>query len=340
MRFGPVPLGQALGAVLAHSVQLAQGRLRKGLVLEAGHLDALAEAGLAEVIVARPDPGDVAEDAAALRLAQALVRGPGLRLQPVGTGRVNLHAEGPGVLRVEAQAIHAANAADPMITVATLPEWQRVAAGTMAATVKIIAYAVPGDALERACAAGKGALALCPPVLRDAVLVETLIGEGPAPPKGARVTAARLERLGLRLAAHLTVPHRTAALAETLRTAPPADLILILTGSATSDPMDVAPQALRDAGGRVDHVGMPVDPGNLLFLGALDRRPVIGLPGCARSPALNGADWVLERVACGLPVGAAQIMRMGVGGLLTEIPTRPRPRAARGAAESDLSGGK
>lgn len=339
MRFGPVPLGQALGAVLAHSVQLPQGRLRKGLVLEPAHLAALAAAGLAEVIVARPGPGDVAEDAAALRLAQALT-GPGLRIQPVGTGRVNLHAEGPGVLRIDPQAIHAANAADPMITVATLPEWQRVEAGTMAATVKIIAYAVPGAALERACAAGKGALALCPPVLRDAVLVETLIGEGPAPPKGARVTAARLERLGLRLAAHLTVPHRTGALAEALRTAPPADLMLILTGSATSDPMDVAPQALRQAGGQVDHVGMPVDPGNLLFLGALAGRPVIGLPGCARSPALNGADWVLERVVCGLPVGAAQIMRMGVGGLLTEIPTRPRPRAAGTPAESERSHGK
>ena len=327
MRFGPVPLDQALGAVLAHSVPLPQGRLRKGLVLGPDHLAALAATGRAEITVAQLDPGDVPEDAAALRLAQALVRGPGLRLQVVGTGRVNLHAEGPGVLEVAADAIHAVNATDPMITVATLPEWQRVEPDVMAATVKIIAYAVPGAALDAACAAGQGALALHAPVLRSAVLVETLIADGPPAPKGARVTADRLDRLGLRLAAHVTVPHRADALRQALLDAPPADLVLILTGSATSDPMDVAPQALRLAGGQVDHVGMPVDPGNLLFIGRLGGRPVIGLPGCARSPALNGADWVLERIACGLPVGAAQIVRMGVGGLLTEIPTRPRPRS-------------
>ncbi|GGE02615.1 molybdenum cofactor cytidylyltransferase [Gemmobacter megaterium] len=326
MRFGPVSVDQALGAVLAHSVHLPTGRLRKGQVLEAAHLDMLAAAGLAEITVARLDPADVAEDAAALRLARALVAGSGLRIQPVGTGRVNIHAEGPGLLRVAAQAVHALNAVDPMITVATVPEWQRLESGTMAATVKIIAYAVAGAALERACQAGQGALSLCPPVLHRAVLIETLIGDGPAPPKGARVTAARLERLGMRLEAHHTVPHRADALADRLRQVAGTDLILILTGSATSDPMDVAPQAVRQAGGQVDHVGMPVDPGNLLFVGRLGPRPVIGLPGCARSPALNGADWVLERVACGLTVGADQITRMGVGGLLTEIPTRPRPR--------------
>ena len=71
---------------------------------------------------------------------------------------------------------------------------------------------------------------------------------------------------------------------------------------------------------------MPVDPGNLLVLGEMGTRPVIGLPGCARSPALNGADWVLERVVCGIDVGAEDIAAMGVGGLLKEIPTRPQPR--------------
>ena len=108
-----------------------------------------------------------------------------------------------------------------------------------------------------------------------------------------------------------------------------ADVILILTASATSDPDDTAPNAVRCAGGEVLHFGMPVDPGNLLFLGRLGARPVIGLPGCARSPALNGADWVLERVACGVPVTGADITAMGVGGLLKESPARPHPRERR-----------
>ncbi|MEL6737069.1 MAG: molybdopterin biosynthesis protein, partial [Pseudomonadota bacterium] len=92
---------------------------------------------------------------------------------------------------------------------------------------------------------------------------------------------------------------------------------------------DIAPSALRSAGGKVTRYGMPVDPGNLLFFGACAGKPVIGLPGCARSPALNGADWVLERVICGVALSQADIAHMGVGGLLKEIPTRPRPRGQR-----------
>src|SRR5262249_34381589 len=78
----------------------------------------------------------------------------------------------------------------------------------------------------------------------------------------------------------------------------------------------------------VDHFGMPVDPGNLLLLGRLaDNSHVLGLPGCVRSPKVNGFDWVLQRMIADLVVTGADIMRMGAGGLLKEIPTRPQPRA-------------
>ena len=87
--------------------------------------------------------------------------------------------------------------------------------------------------------------------------------------------------------------------------------------------------ALRAAGGEVTRFGMPVDPGNLLFIGRLQGAEVIGLPGCARSMALNGADWVLSRLACGLAVTSADIAGMGVGGLLKEVPSRPMPRTRK-----------
>jgi len=140
-----------------------------------------------------------------------------------------------------------------------------------------------------------------------------------------------LDALGVQMSDLRVVPHEVEALAAALR-ALEGDLALILTGSATSDSADVAPEAVRAAGGHVDRFGMPVDPGNLLFLGRQGARPVIGLPGCARSPALNGADWVLSRVACGIEVTAQDIAAMGVGGLLKEIPSRPQPRAGRRTA--------
>ena len=153
----------------------------------------------------------------------------------------------------------------------------------------------------------------------------TEIPNGPDSDKGIAATRTRVEALGLTLDDVQHVPHRVPDLAEALGRLK-GDIALILTGSATSDIHDVAPTAVISAGGTVTRFGLPVDPGNLLFLGRIGSRPVIGLPGCARSPALNGADWVLARVACGVDITDSDFAAMGVGGLLKEIPTRPQPR--------------
>lgn len=330
MRFGDVPLADAQGAILAHSLRQGDLRLRKGRVLSAEDLSALQAAGVDQVTVARLDPGDLGEDLAAERIARALVPDPeraGLRLGRAATGRVNITASAPGIVEVLEDRIHGLNALDPMVTVATVPPWQRVDAGGMVATVKIISYAVSEVAVEAACLAGQAALRLRRPVCRSALLIQTVVDSAESGEKGQQVTRERLSRLGVDLLPKALVPHQSAALSDALRGAQ-ADVILILTGSATSDPADVAPQALQQAGGRLIHYGMPVDPGNLLFFGELSGRPVIGLPGCARSPAMNGADWVLERLICGVPVTPTDIARMGVGGLLKEIPIRGRLRQA------------
>src|SRR4029077_9338580 len=130
--------------------------------------------------------------------------------------------------------------------------------------------------------------------------------------------------------------HAAADLAPVIRDAigHVIDILFVYGSSAILDRRDVIPTAIVAAGGLIDHFGMPVDPGNLLLLGHLGERAVLGLPRCARSPKVNGFDWVLERLVAGLPVGPAEIMRMGSGGLLAEIPSRPLPRAeATRAAE-------
>ncbi len=334
MIFGPVPLDQAEGAILAHSINVGDRRLRKGQVITVADLGALRAGGVGHVVVARPAADDLPEDAAAARLVEALAPDPtvwGLRQTEAFTGRVNLMAAQPGVFRVDAAAIARFNAVDPGVTIATLPDYTRVAEGMMVATIKIIPYAVPGAVVEAAVAAvAPGVLRVKAAVIRDADLVMTRT-PGFADKllkKGARVVTERLAALGVRVARVKTVAHETDAVAGAVAetTAP---LVLILGASATSDAADVCPAGLVAAGGELTRFGMPVDPGNLLFLGEVQGRSVVGLPGCARSPALNGADWVLERLVCGIPVGDADIEAMGVGGLLKEIPIRPQPRVIR-----------
>lgn len=330
MKFGSLPLAEAEGAILAHSIGLPDGRLRKGLTLTAAHLRMLKQAGLDEVVVARLGLVDLHEDVAAARLARALAPDPeqlGLDCGEAFTGRVNLRAIHPGVALLDVDILHQINALDPMITLATVPPYQQMTAGGMVATVKIISYGVPEAHIASVSAHIAGAIRVLPVKYTSATLIVTEIA-GAAGDKGVAAINARLQTLGMKLHEVVKVPHRRDDLSAAIDAAT-GDMVLILTASATSDPFDVAPDALRHAGGHVTRFGMPVDPGNLLFLGHVGRCPVIGLPGCARSPALNGADWVLSRLACGLEITAQDFAQMGVGGLLKEIPTRPQPRNRR-----------
>ncbi len=330
MKFGPVPVDKAEGTILAHSIALEHAQpldFSKGVRLGAAHVSALQEAGWAEVVVAQLGPEDLHEDDAASRIATALC-GAGLSVDAASTGRVNLRAASSGIVAVNAGAINAINRINPAITVATVPQWARLGPRGLAVTVKIIPFAAPARDVEAACVMAAGAVRLLDGQIASASLIETRVGAGAPPDKGRRSVKGRLDRFSVRLSERVVVHHHTPDIAQALADAP-GELLLILTGSATSDREDVAPAAVRAAGGEVLHYGMPVDPGNLLFLGRLGARPIIGLPGCARSPALNGADWVMERVICGVPLDQIDIPGMGVGGLLKEIPSRPRPREGR-----------
>lgn len=332
MKFGPVPVSEAVGAILAHSQRVSDSevdwnssyRIPKGTRLTEQHVAELLGSGVETVVAARLEASDLHEDAAATRIAAALM-GPGLEADAASTGRVNLRAGSAGIVEVDAVAIEKVNRINPGITVATVAQWARLDPRGLAVTVKIIPFAVAEDDVERACEVGRGAVRLRNGVIGSASLIETQVGKGVPSDKGRRSIKGRLDRFSVMLTERAVVPHEVAAVARALLTAQ-GELLLILTGSATSDIADTAPAALRAAGGEVIHYGMPVDPGNLLFVGQLGDKVVIGLPGCARSPALNGADWVMERVICGVAPEDLDIPGMGVGGLLKEIPSRPRPR--------------
>ena len=339
MKFGPVSVTEAAGAVLAHAVEAGGRRWRKASVLSEDDVAALREAGVETVVAAALEAGDVAEDEAARRVA-SLLTVDNIEVKPAATGRVNLHARSAGVFTVDKRLIDEINSVDPSVTLATVAPFAAVERGRMVATVKIIPFAVPGGVLDRveAIAAGRPAFAVHPYRSLAVGLVQTALSGTKASvlDKTARVTEARLRRSGSALSGELRTPHDSAAVAAAIRAmAADSDMVVVFGASAMSDPADVVPAAIERAGGTVLRSGMPVDPGNLIVVGELDGKPVLGAPGCARSPKENGFDWVLDRLAAGIPVGDADIAGMGVGGLLMEIPTRPQPReTARPAREA------
>ncbi len=329
MIFGDTPVTEAEGCVLAHSLLVGGRKWPKGRVIDRADIEALRAAGIPCVVAARLEPGDVAEDPAAARLAQA-VAGSGLTAGTATTGRVNLHASADGLAVIDAAGVNRLNGVSEAVTLATLAPWQPVTARTMMATIKIIPFAVPESVLT-ACLPATPLLRVAPWRGLRAGLLQTRVHgtKDSVLAKTTEATARRLESCGARLIAEERCAHRSADVAAALKAlrAAGCEMLLLVGASAITDRCDVLPSAVVEAGGSVTHLGMPVDPGNLLMLAAWDGVPVLGLPGCARSPRLNGADWVLWRLAAGLPVGPADIMGMGVGGLITDVPGRPMPRA-------------
>ncbi len=313
-----------------HGLRVGSRMFKKGRVLSQADVGALGEAGIAEVTAVKLEAGDVPEDVAATRIARALA-GDGVRVGAAFTGRANLYAETSGLVVLAPGVIDKINLIDESVTVATLPPYASVAAGDMVATIKIIPFAAPdravGVAAEAAAASPIRVAAFKP--MRVALISTQLPAQKVSLlDKNRSALEARLAQVGGALISESRVAHAAAAVAEGLRTgeAAGAELLFVFGASAITDRRDVIPAGIEAAGGTVAHFGMPVDPGNLLLLGDLHGKPVVGLPSCARSPKVNGFDFVMQRLFAGLPVTAKDIMRMGVGGLLQEIPTRPQPR--------------
>jgi molybdenum cofactor cytidylyltransferase len=349
MKFGAVAPGEAIGATAVHTIRQGALVLKKGTLIGPIEAAALDAAGIKDIVVARLEAGDVSEDVAAADIATAIA-GEGVHVDHAFTGRANLFARAAGVLAVDKEAIDRLNRADEAITLATLPAYKPVVAGEMIATVKIIPFAVAASARDAALAEAKAPLIRVAPYrIRKVGVVSTILPglSSKVIDKTLKTTAERLAPAKATIVAERRVPHDqtklAAALTEVLKQG--AELAIVFGASAIADRRDVIPAALEAIGGRIEHFGMPVDPGNLLLIGNAGGRAVLGAPGCARSPKENGFDWVLMRLLAGLPVPPAEITGMGVGGLLMEIVTRPQPREepvqpARNVAALVLAAGR
>ena len=347
MRFGPTPLRDAEDAILAHGFRLPGRVLKKGQRLSADDVAALRDAGYDSVVTARLDLDDVAENDAARELAAALAAGAaggsedgpapgtGLVTGTAFTGRCNLLAAVRGVLTVDEEGVAAVNAVGEELTLATLPAMTVVDPRRLAATVKVIPFAVRRPHLD-ACLdivrARGGLVRVAEFRPRRAGLVLTVLpgSRSSMLDKASSVLRDKLAGIGASLEAERRCPHEEGEVAAALAGLVSAgcDLLVVLGASAIVDRRDVVPAAIEAAGGTVLRLGLPVDPGNLCLYGRIGSVPVIGLPGSSRSPAASGADLLLRRVGADLSLSGREFADWGAGGLLKEQLGRPSPRSA------------
>ena len=331
MKFGEKPIGACLGDLLVHSVRFPNGKLPKGTKLSKAHIQSLRSMGIERVLVASLQKEDVDENLAAKLLSTAFYK-TGFKLSVPATGRVNFIAEHLSISRLDVEKINRLNEIDEAITFATVLPDQLLTKGQMVATLKIIPYAVSKHSIEKALKLIKsGKLLACSRIIsRNFSLIQTTF-EDTKPSillATENVTRTRLAQLECSLIDCQIVEHSAEHVSQALIRAREqgSQAFLLCGASAIADRLDVLPRALRMVGGEIFHFGLPVDPGNLSLVGEWDGMIVLGMPGCARSPKLNGLDWLLQKSLAGVKLDKSELSSMAVGGLLSDIASRPLPR--------------
>ncbi|WCL53212.1 NTP transferase domain-containing protein [Gimibacter soli] len=320
----------AIGWQLAHSLPFPGGKLTKGHLLTDADIDRMGNTARTPVGVFRLGPDDCGEDDAATRIAATLA-GAGVRAAAPVHGRVDLFAAADGLLQLPTDQPQGLGGYPTAL--ATLSPSAPVKAGDKVASLKVIPFGLPSRDVK-ALAAAAAALQVAPFKPFRAALLNA---DAPGGEKLVKVTDARLAAAAGALAVHADCGFDKASLADALAKASTAspDVILIAGKAAITDARDIVPAALVAAGGEVLQLGLAVDPGNLLMLGKLGNSLVIGMPGCARSPARNGLDLVLERFAARLPLDPAALSTLGAGGLLE--PGRGRIEVTSSNAEPRIA---
>ncbi len=327
MKFESTPLSLAEGKLIAHNVAKADGTIafRKGKRLTPLDLAALRGDGYSRVFVTESEPGDVDENHAARRIAEAAA-GPGLELKGETLGKVSLISRFTGVLRVDALRLEKINSGSG-IAFATLPDRSTLFPGQLATTVKIIPYALSGAFLESTETAARGATPVIQVLeLKHVQVGLVILGLQTAKPRLAHsyqpALRRRIERLGSQISSVVYVSlqgeedDQAVAKAITNQVDQGQQLILLAGESSILDRHDIAPRAVERAGGQVVCIGAPVDPGNLLMLAYLHGIPILGVPGCVHSPRENSVDRLLPSLLVGEQFSQADIARLGHGGLI------------------------
>ena len=327
MIFGEVLIDDAVDTILAHTTKISDITIKKGQILTHKDIELLKYHNINKITVARLEISDISEDKAALLIATALKT----TLVETGnafTGRCNLISQTKGLMHLDQTKLDRINLINEAITIATLKNNERVNKGQLIATIKIIPFAVPKSVLDKVIdnISSNKIISILPFKKKSVGLILTKLPNTKKNilVKTSETTNARIQQLGSEIIHEIRCNHEQQDVINSIKQCENfgCDVILLIGASAVVDREDVLPRSLVKAGGTVDHFGMPVDPGNLLFFGTVRNKPVIGMPGCARSPKLNGFDWILWRILANKKLNKKEVMLMGGGGLLKEISER------------------
>nr|ADI18957.1 molybdopterin biosynthesis enzyme [uncultured Rhodobacterales bacterium HF0010_10C01] len=323
---------ESLGSVIAQTYNLPGKTISKGTFVTSEIVGYLKEGEVQNILCAVPDDGDIHEDEAANIISNAIDRSH-IYIDTASTGRVNFKSRSLCLVRYKRDLIKKVNMVDESIAFSIVEHNQLLAKNDLIATLKIIPFFTQKKYVDQVLSIlDKNELFKTHNLNKKEVsLIQTSFEwqKKSMFKATSNVTRNRLEALDCSLNEEKLISHDYNLLRSEIRSSIESgiDILLISGASAIIDRSDYIPKAILSEGGEITQYGLAVDPGNLLLVGKIAETIIIGMPGCARSPKLNGFDWVLQLLMADIPVDKEELAEMGAGGLLMEIASRPLPRA-------------
>ncbi len=324
MKFKKVLTTKAINKILAHNVLLDKAILKKGEVLSNANIISLINNNINKVTTISIDENDVMENDAALKIAK-LLSGSNIIITNVSNGRANLYSQKDGLLVAEKKIVTKLNLLSSEIVISTLSPNHIVKKGQLIGNVKIIPYAVNKKILKKFSELDDqclGFLSINPIAIKKISLIITKENNTNVKiiKKIEREIKNRLDNFGIKITRKDIISHDADILVTILKKhmSSQSELILIYGATSIVDIKDIVPASIKSLKGDILSFGIPVDPGNLLLLGSIANKKIIGVPGCAKSPKINGFDWILEYAICKKEITKRTIAAMGSGGLLRE----------------------
>ncbi|MFC4075286.1 molybdopterin-binding protein [Salinithrix halophila] len=320
-----VHISQAAGLVLAHDLtQVVPGQykgplFRKGHVVREEDTEALLSIGKEHIYVIELAAGELHENDASLRIADA-VRGPNLTGTQPREGKVNLKAKIDGLLQVNPDAVHRINGVEQAV-LSTLNDKEPVRAGEIVAACRVIPLIYPEERLKEVEVIAREAQ----PVLQvkpyrahniGVVTTGNEIYHGRIQDRFGPVVKEKVEGYGSRILGQTLASDDKQRIMDQIGSFidSGADMVLV-TGGMSVDPDDRTPGAITEMGAEVVSYGTPMLPGSMLLVAYYRGVPVLGLPGCVIHDAFTSFDVLLPRLLAGEKITREEIVALGYGGL-------------------------
>jgi molybdenum cofactor synthesis domain-containing protein len=319
-----VKVHEAIGTVLGHDVtRIVPGEF-KGAVFKKGHIvqeediPVLLDTGNDEIYVLELDAGELHEDDAGMRLAEAMA-GPGIAFEPPEEGKVLLQARWKGVLHIDIPLLTWINSHGEII-VSTLHNHTPCQEGQMVAATRVIPLTIAEDkikAVEDTCQ-GQGMIDILPYQLKKVGVVVTgnEVYHGRIKDSFDQMVGGKIKDYGARVVEKVLAPDDAEQIAQAvIQVRDQGAEVILTTGGLSIDPGDVTRMGIKQAGAEIISYGSPVLPGAMFLYALLDGVPLLGLPACVFYSKATVFDLIFPRVVAGETITREGIIQMGHGGL-------------------------